>query len=136
MILRDDAARQRWRWPHFTPEEMACKHCGALSVDTEFMDRLEDLRHEYGRPMVVSSGYRCPAYNETVSTTGPKGPHTTGCAVDISVRGRDAYDLLQLAVSHQHAFTGIGINQKGAGRFLHLDSLQAPWHPRPALWTY
>lgn len=134
MILRDDAARQRWRWPHFSPEEMACKHCGVLSVDTEFMDRLEDLRHEYGRPMPVHSAYRCPEHNVAVSSTGPNGPHTKSRSIDVGVRGEDAFDLIALAPKFH--FTGIGVSQKGAGRFIHLDDLQSPWFPRPTVWSY
>jgi len=34
-------------------------------------------------------------------------------------------------------FTGIGINQKGTGRFLHLDLLpNLLLHPRPTVWSY
>ena len=35
-------------------------------------------------------------------------------------------------------FTGLGVKQKGEGRFLHLDDLGTGEHtvPRPALWSY
>jgi zinc D-Ala-D-Ala carboxypeptidase len=57
--------------------------------------------------------------------------HSTGRAVDIAVR------LLQLAL--QEGFTGIGIQQTGEGRFLHLDDIQPEdeFHvPRPWIWSY
>ncbi|MEO5330361.1 MAG: D-Ala-D-Ala carboxypeptidase family metallohydrolase, partial [Magnetococcus sp. THC-1_WYH] len=54
------------------------------------MDRLENLRREFNRPMPVSSGYRCPMHNARVSKTGFSGPHTTGQAVDIVISGEDA----------------------------------------------
>jgi hypothetical protein len=31
-------------------------------------------------------------------------------------------------------FTGIGVQQKGSRRFIHLDVLQNP--PRPNVWSY
>jgi len=31
-------------------------------------------------------------------------------------------------------FTGIGVQQKGTGRFPHLDTLEEP--PRPNVWSY
>jgi hypothetical protein len=33
-------------------------------------------------------------------------------------------------------FTGIGLKQHGEGRFIHLDDLHLPAHPRPIVWTY
>jgi uncharacterized protein YcbK (DUF882 family) len=67
-----------------------------------------------------------------VSTTGPNGPHTTGRATDFGISHVRALELLRHAVGM--AFTGIGINQKGSGRFIHLDDLDTV--PRPHIWTY
>lgn len=104
-------------------------------MDADFVARLDALRDSYGLPMTVTSGYRCPVHNQRVSTTGAAGPHTTGKAVDIAVSGRNAYALLRLA--YEYGFTGIGINQKGASRFVHLDTLtDAAGQPRPWVWSY
>ncbi len=124
-----------WRWPNFRPDEFRCKGSGRLVIVPGFMDRLQALRVAYGRPMVITSGYRSPDYNVRVSSTGPGGPHTTGRAVDVAVRGADALELLQLALSH--GFTGIGVQQKGQDRFIHLDDLDARTdRPRPWIWSY
>ena len=92
------------------------------------------MRRRYGRPLAVGSGYRCPAHNRKVSSTGPAGPHTTGRAVDLAVSGAAAVLLLGYALNL--GFTGIGVAQKGEARFLHLDDLRAPEYPRPAIWSY
>jgi len=42
-----------------------------------------------------------------------------------------AHRLLVLACAA--GFTGIGVAQKGNGRFIHLDDLQ---EGRPAVWSY
>ena len=118
-------------WKHFSLDEFACKHCGENKIDHDFVSDLDALRAVYGRPIRISSGYRCPDHNEAVSSTGRGGPHTTGRAADILVNGQDAYDLLLLIAGM--GFTGIGINQKGVwtSRFIHLDTLQ-----RKAVWSY
>ena len=124
-----------WRWDNFTEDEMRCKGSGESGIDEAFMDRLQGVRIEYDRPITITSGYRSPDYNAQVSGTGRTGPHTTGKACDISIRGEDCHRLLTIALSH--GVTGIGLKQKGNGRFMHLDDLPvAPNRPRPWVWTY
>lgn len=122
------------RWPNFSESEFRCSHCGKVHMQPEFLDLIQELRDRMGRPLVVTSGYRCPEYNNQISSTGKDGPHTTGKAVDFHVYGRDAHELLFHAFAL--GFSGIGINQKGAtkNRFIHLDTLTSG--PRPNIWTY
>ena len=122
---------EHWNWPHFKPAEMACHGSGELGIIPEFMDRLERLRASYGKPMPITSGYRSEAHNRAVGGA-PNSLHLKGRAVDISVRGRDALELIVLA--HGLGFSGIGVNQKGGGRFIHIDDSDGP--NRPALWSY
>lgn len=124
-----------WRWPHFTPDELRCKGTGELVVVEQFLDRLERVRVQLGKPMVITSGYRAPAYNAQVSTTGTEGPHTTGRAVDVAIAGVDAFAVVRLAVAM--GFTGIGVSQRGdrGGRFIHLDDID-DWRIRPRIWSY
>ena len=113
------------RWAevkYFTSAEMACKHCGIERMVHGFMARLDELRERYGAPLRVTSGYRCPEYNDTISTTGIAGPHTTGQAVDLHCAGgANSYRLLSLATTL--GFEGIGVRIKGKNdqRFVHLD---------------
>lgn len=119
---------------YFTDDELKCPCCGEQKMDIDFMEMLDELRIWYAKPMIVSSAYRCPKHNLAVSTTGEKGPHTTGRAIDIKVAGEDAYTLVKYAM--RMGLTGIGIAQKGERRFIHLDDLEMPWHPRPRVWSY
>lgn len=121
--------------PHFSLSELQCKcGCGQALMDKVFLAKLEDLRQGMGQPLTVTSGYRCPAHNLACSATGAHGPHTMGCAVDIAIAGPDAHRLLLLAM--HIGFTGIGISQRGSGRFIHLDDLPVHTHPRPRVWSY
>lgn len=121
--------------PHFPDAELECKcGCGMLPKQ-DFMDKIEGLRVAYGRPLIVSSAARCPTYNDKVSGTGRTGPHTTGRSIDFAVDRKAAWELLGLAM--EFGFSGIGVNQKGGKRFLHLDDLpDAPGQPRPTVWSY
>jgi len=126
--------------PHFSDDELRCKcGCGMLPK-RDFMEKIERLRVAFDRPMPVTSAARCPEHNAKVSSTGLTGPHTTGRAIDVAVDREDAFDLLML-VGRMNllslGITGIGFQQKGAGRFMHLDDLtNEPGQPRPTLWSY
>lgn len=121
---------------HFRIEEFACKcGCGQNLINQSFVAKLDDLREELGFPLPISSGYRCPDHNRKVSFTGEFGPHTTGKAADVKVDRLRAYELLAIAAAR--GFTGIGIQQKGAARYIHLDTLENDLNqPRPTIWSY
>ena len=121
-----------WKYPNFTRQEMACRHCGAEGIRPELMDKLQALRTAYGRPMTVTSGYRCTKHPAEINKA-VYGAHTMGLAVDIGVSGKEAYEVAKLAF--EHGFTGIGFQQKGDGRFVHLDVVEEKL-PRPSIWSY
>lgn len=122
------------RYPNFQPQEFRCKHTGRLRMDAGFMDRLQGLRRAYGRPMLITSGYRDHSHPVEAGKSAP-GPHALGRACDVAVSGADALTLITLAV--RHGFTGIGVQQKGSSRFIHLDDLEAAaQRPRPTIWSY
>lgn len=123
---------------HFSKQEFACK-CGTCGSDgsemnLDFVAKLNFFRESLGVPFKVTSGYRCPFYNNQVSSTGENGPHTTGHAADIHLVGADVLRLMRLLPGS--GITGVGLNQKGpyAGRFIHLDDIESG--PRPWVWTY
>lgn len=126
-------------FPNFSRAECACQHCGRAEMDEDFMWRLQDLREAYGRPLRLTSAFRCrehpiEAKKKTI------GAHSTGRAVDIAVSRGEAYSLLRLAI--RMGFTGVGVQQKGNGRFLHLDDITSKEEfdgkkfPRPTIWSY
>ena len=116
----------------FNENEIKCQHCGELVWEESFFEWLDQVRFVYDKPMVVSSGYRCPEHPIEARKHKP-GAHTTGCAVDIAVYGPDALRLISIAYSL--GCRRIGVNQKGKhkSRFIHLD--QAKDFP-DAMWSY
>ena len=119
---------------YFTTDELKCQHCGEHGIDGYFMAKIDNLREELGFPFPVTSGYRCPEHPIEARKKAP-GAHTTGQAVDIGVSGNEAYMLIEAAIRDN--FTGIGINQKGDSRFIHLDIIpHSSSSPRPWIWSY
>ena len=122
-------------YPNFRQEEFDCKHSGINEMKPEFIAMLQQLRTTYGKPMMITSGYRDKTHPIEAKKSRP-GAHATGQAADIGVDRSDAYKVLKLAL--EIGFTGIGIKQKGSGRFLHLDSIEPNTKDflRPTIWSY
>jgi zinc D-Ala-D-Ala carboxypeptidase len=116
-------------WKYFSEDEMRCKcGCGQVPMDSHFMDMLDSLRAAVGRPLLVSSGYRCSKHDK-----GEKGEgnHTQGKAVDIACPD----STLRFAIIRQAILLGfkrIGIHRD----FLHLDMVSDSEHPNNVLWLY
>jgi zinc D-Ala-D-Ala carboxypeptidase len=120
------------KYPNFSAKEFACQHCGGDGITEDLVARLQAMRTEYGKPMRITSGYRCPQHPIEAKKAAP-GAHSMGLAVDIGCEGAEAHKILALAV--KHGFTGIGVQQKGTGRFIHVD-VRSGQLPTPALWSY
>jgi len=122
----------RWEnYPNFTEKELACTFTGRCFMTEHFMGKLQELRTAYGKPLIITSGFRDPKHPVEASKKRP-GVHTRGLAVDIACDGQEAYKLIRLAINL--GFKGIGIKQKGSGRFIHLDTYEED--PRPNIWSY
>lgn len=118
------------RMSYFSEDELKCQHCGKYKFDEGVLKILNAIRREFG-PMPVTSGYRCVDHPIEAKKQQP-GAHCTGKAVDIGVSRGDAYKLIEVAMAH--GCPRIGVNQRGEGRFVHLD-----WdyeRPYPAIWSY
>lgn len=93
---------------------------------------LDPLRHLWGSPLYVNSGYRSPAVNAAVGGAR-NSQHTTGCAADITA-GSPAKNrrLLGLLLLHTDALPFDQLiaehcDSKGNPRWLHISYSS---HPR------
>tara|TARA_R110002012_G_scaffold86272_1_gene214427 strand:- start:5000 stop:5368 length:369 start_codon:yes stop_codon:yes gene_type:complete len=121
-------------YKYFEERELTCRHCGKSGMNKYFMTGIETLREAVDFPFIISSAYRCPDHPIEASKSSP-GAHTSGRAMDIVCRGKDAHKLLQEAM--KMGFSGIGVSQKGDSRFIHLDDLEdSSNRPRPWIWSY
>lgn len=106
-----------WRWPSFSPEELACRGTGMLMIDEPSLDKLQALRNLLGVPMIVQSAYRSPEHNQRVG--GAKGSqHLKARAYDVSMANHEpeAFEQAARAVG----FTGFGFYVKQ--NFMHIDT--------------
>ena len=120
MILKDDAAK-KWlaaNSPHFSYDELKCKcGCGSVTIDTEFITKLNQLRIKLETSLCITSGYRCPAHNRSVGGAAVSY-HTRGMAIDIAAF--DPKFRAKLAETAEPHFGGIRIYNKQC--FVHLDN--------------
>ncbi|RJL06937.1 YcbK family protein [Paracoccus siganidrum] len=121
-----------WRWPNFSPAEIACRGTGKLRVNADALDRLQELRVTLGKPLIVNSAYRSPEHNQRVG--GAKASkHLDGTAFDISMANHDPVAFI--AAARKAGFKGIGTYPRS--NFVHIDTGAArtwgePFPARPS----
>lgn len=104
---------------YFTDDEFACK-CGCNEMPEggmhpRLIEVLDAMREALGKPLIVTSGYRCPMHNEAVGGV-PNSFHVQGVAADVTYEGVDVHHLGKLAEAA--GADGIGIY---AGGWVHVD---------------
>jgi zinc D-Ala-D-Ala carboxypeptidase len=101
---------------HFSANEFRCKCCGKVHVDPELINKLEEARAIYGKPVRVTSGYRCESHNSKVGGA-QHSQHCSGKAADIQVNdSHDRFRMLQAFL--QAGFKRIGVYRGG---WVHVD---------------
>lgn len=121
--------KAKWsEYKNFSESEFRCSETGENDMEHGFMLRLQALRSAYGKPMVITSGYRSPKHSIEAKKATP-GTHAQGIAADIKCSRGEAHKILKLAM--EMGFTGIGVQQKGNARFIHLDT-----RDEPTVWSY
>lgn len=121
-----------WRWPDFSPQELACRGTGELLVDEASMEKLQALRTRLGKPLIVNSAYRSEAHNRKVK--GAKNSqHRLAKAFDIRMDNHNPHHFERIA--RECGFTGFGHYPKSG--FMHIDTGPArrwndgSWFPAP-----
>lgn len=106
-----------WRWPNFSPEELACRGDGTLKLDFASLDKLQALRTALGKPMIINSAYRSETYNKKIG--GAKSSqHILAKAFDVSMANFNPAEFEAAAAKAE--FTGFGhyVSQN----FMHIDT--------------
>ena len=111
-----DVPESAWRWPSFSPAEIACRGTGAIKINTEAMDKLQSLRNRLGEPLIVRSAYRSPTHNRAVGGA-PASKHMLGTAFDIAMSNHDPVAFAEAA--RAVGFLGFGTYPRSG--FMHID---------------
>lgn len=117
----------------FHYDEMACRcpdsECAGkqMEVDEALIEKLQRMRDLLGRPLVVTSGLRCPEHNAKIGGHRDS-EHLHGRAADLAIHhSAERFQLAQFAFGL--GFRGIGIGQG----FIHVDTRR---EGHPVAWTY
>lgn len=147
---------------YFNLDEVKCHHCGRFPTATRmrspmmtrFVAMLDYARESIGKPVRVNSWYRCKQHPIERVKLEP-GVHSTGLAVDLALSHEDAYFFMGSVFAHARQVElhtgdkdsnitlfhrlGIGVEQKGSARYLHVDiggCLHQWCMLRPTIWSY
>jgi len=110
-------------------KEMECPcGCGVAFAHADLLNAWEKLRAEYGKPIKVVSGIRCPEYNNNPPiNSNSRSGHVWGQALDIGRSTIDFQDEDIYRLLVRCGFTGIGRGETQQ----HIDV-----KPRTHFWEY
>jgi len=105
-----------WRWPNFSPAEIACRGTGQLKLHPAALDTLQALRDRLGKPLIIRSAYRSPQHNRNVGGA-PRSKHMDGTAFDIAMSNH--HPAAFEAAARAAGFLGFGYYPRSG--FMHID---------------
>ena len=118
---------------NFTVAEFACKDgSDPVFVDSSLAALLQKIRDHFGRPVVITSGYRTASHNTRVGGS-KSSQHLLGRAADIQVQDTDPLAVAAYAESLMPGWGGVGRYPVKAGRtkgWVHVDT-----RPNRSRWT-
>ena len=111
--------------PDFKVRELRCRDgSDTVMVDETLTVVRQCIREQFGKPVVITSGYRTAAHNAAVG--GAKSSqHLLGRAADIQVAGTSVEDVAAYAESLMPDWGGVGRYPVKAGRttgWVHVDT--------------
>ena len=118
--------------PYVLRQEFECPHCKCLPhgmtedyadcpvIYSVLLDRFADVRQEWGRPIKITSGYRCPVYNRSIGGV-LMSAHLFGLALDMDVG--DAEQTVKLATLIESVCPEVrmGVYLRGKS-YIHMDT--------------
>lgn len=108
---------------NFRISEFHCKGstCGCTQTlhDPQLSAYLQQIRDHFGKPVYITSGYRCPVHNAAVGGSS-SSKHASGQAADFYISGVDPLTIAQYAESI--GILGIGQYEADYGNFVHIDT--------------
>lgn len=108
---------------NFKVSEFACNGkgcCTIVMIDEQLMKYLQQIRDHFGKPITITSAYRCATHNKKVGgATGSR--HTKGQAADFGIAGVKPAEIAKYAESI--GVKGIGLYETAKdGYFVHIDT--------------
>lgn len=106
---------------YFKKDELRCKcgkFCDGFPAQPErgLLLLADRVRGHFGAPMIVSSGVRCKQHNANVGGAAASR-HMSGKAMDFTVRGKTASEVLRFVQSQPDVRYAYAID----GNYVHMD---------------
>lgn len=114
---------------NFTRSEFDCPcGCSTQMVDPELAEKLQRIRDALGKPIKITSGYRCLKRNQAVGG-GTNSRHRYGMAADWRLKDRSVNPVALGIIAQAVGFGGVGIYWYGGNAFCHADTrgTKATW---------
>lgn len=106
--------------PNFNITEFHCKGtaCGCTETlhDSALSAYLQQIRDHFGKPLHITSGYRCEKHNAATANAANRSRHTMGQAADFTISGVKPAEIAKFAESI--GILGIGLYDN----FVHIDT--------------
>jgi len=122
-------SKKKYFSEYILESEYRCSHCDGLPPDFKpkdllivyhiLFDRFDTIRREWGKPISISSGYRCPVWNAMVSNV-MYGVHPFGLALDLDFKNAKEVDDAYKLINDIYPELRMGIH-KTDGSFIHID---------------
>lgn len=120
------------KYPNFREDEFKCPHCGSIGdgISESLVDALQYLRTKYGVGITITSGYRCKAYNDSLTGSSKTSKHLTGQAADfVFADGRMSNQSTRVALMNEikqldyfrYTYCNINGNHPNMGSAIHMD---------------
>ena len=108
---------------NFRVSEFLCHGSGCCTqgkVDEKLVQILQQIRDHFGKPVHITSAYRCAAWNKRVGGVS-RSYHLSGQAADIKVEDTAPAEVAKYAESI--GVLGIGLYETDSdGHFVHVDT--------------
>lgn len=117
---------------HFQLEELACttkKDLQELNIQAakKIMGRMyqlagfaERVREIIGRPLIISSGYRCVKLNNAVKGS-LTSQHLYAEAIDVRVSGKTATEVFQIIAASDLKYDQLILEKSGNAHWVHVS---------------
>ena len=108
---------------NFVSSEFDCNGsncCSETLIDEDLVKYLQKIRDHFGKPVVLTCGYRCPTHNAKVANASSQSKHMYGMAADFYISGVACEEIAKYAESI--GVLGIGLYPPSDGNFVHIDT--------------
>ena len=115
---RSDKIAKNFQYKEFDCHGQGC--CSTTIIDEKLVEYVQRIRDHFGKPVTITSSYRCEAHNRRVGGA-TKSYHMRGQAADIVVQGVSSREVAKYAESI--GILGIGLYETSKdGYFTHIDT--------------